>query len=234
MLRFGSLSVKARLYILNGWTTTKRDRGDDTEFVSKWKRVDDFHFEAQIHALRQEFFDIKTADDALKFFERFGPYRINATIPGQVGAAEDISLTRIRRLQDVYSSQLLSDPKEWRTQLLFGYESKEVTARTFAFFEMNMLRSPSFTLEMGYVKDAQGRQEPAPFLNLISKDVADALWASVYLEKMMGLSGRICEHCKKAYIVPNRHGGKYCTPECGQNFRTMKSRNAKKDRLKNG
>src|SRR5271170_5178336 len=103
MLRFGSLPVKARLYILNGWTTTREDRGDDAEFLSKWKRIDKFHFEAQIHPVRQQFFDIKTADDALRFFEKFGPYRTGATVPGEVGAAEVISLTRIHKLQGMYS-----------------------------------------------------------------------------------------------------------------------------------
>ena len=71
---------------------------------------------------------------------------------------------------------------------------------------------------------------PSPFLQQVAIDVESAIYNSIYIEKMAGLRGGICERCDKVFLAKTDKPKRFCGERCAASKRQADWRTALKEK----
>jgi hypothetical protein len=142
--------------------------------------------------LREHFFEVRNAEDALKFFQEYGPFQLAKQWDG---TAKPIKLSQAIGRRDFYLDALINSPRTFRDD--------EVGA---AIDDLYLWQNLPLELPFRQPMHAVVR----------CKDVEDALRASVFLDRLRAMPWRRCmrEDCGKPFELPRRRAKIYCSPEC--------------------
>jgi hypothetical protein len=147
--------------------------------------------------LRERFFAIRNAKDALQFFELYGPYQLTKQ---RDTTAEPIKLSQVLKRRDYYLDALLHRSIDNIHRKYSGDELWEGLDNIFLW--------QNLPIELVF------RQ---PLTALVRcKDVEDALRATVFLDRLRALPWQRCvrEDCGKPFPVKGQRAKLYCSPEC--------------------
>ncbi len=148
-------------------------------------------------ALREQFFAIQNANDALQFFERYGPYQLTKQWDT---TAQPVKLSQVLRRRDYYLDALLHRSIDNIGRKYSGDELREGLDNIYLWQNLPMelvFRQPMTAL-------------------VRCKDVEDALRATVFLDRLRALPWQRCirEDCGKPFAVKGQRAKLYCSPEC--------------------
>jgi hypothetical protein len=147
--------------------------------------------------LRDHFFAIKDAKDALQFFQEYGPYQLAKQWDP---TAPPISLSQILRRRDYYLDALLHRSIENMHRTYSGDELREGLDNIFMW--------QNLPLELVFRQPLQAIVR--------CKDVEDSLRATVFLDRLRALPWQRCirTDCGKPFEVKGQRAKLYCSPEC--------------------
>ena len=166
-------------------------RGDGGVSVKKEMRV------KEAFPMRERFFAIQTAQDALAFFQEYGPFQVDKYLGTQV---KPVTLAQTLRRRNFYLHALTERSIDNLARTYSGDELREGMENWY-------LWSP-LPMELVF------RQPMAALVR--SKDVEDALRATVFLDRLRGLPWQRCirEDCGRPFEVKGARARLYCSPEC--------------------
>jgi hypothetical protein len=158
--------------------------------------------EADAQQVRERFFRAKTPEQALTFFQDFGPYHVNEFWGKQAGQISFSKLTAQRRFYE----DALVDKKYWNKPL------KDKDAEPAWMFLRQNLK-----LEL--------RLQP-PILVAPCKDVAECLRSTVFLDHLSGETWLRCANpeCKEPPFKCTKSTKKYHSEACAALYRKWKQR----------
>lgn len=169
----------------------KIEEPDGTRYQGSPSRVKD------AFDLRQSFFEIRTAEDAIAFFQEFGPYQLKNHL-GNV-------------TQSVKLSQILSRAEFFRNALF--QRSTEKIGGHFSGSSLqegleNIYLWQNLPIELAF------RQPMSAVVRC--KDVEDALRATVFLDRLRGMPWKQCARvdCGKPFEVKGKRVKLYCSDRC--------------------
>jgi hypothetical protein len=147
--------------------------------------------------IRNTLFSIKKTEQALAFFQEYGPWQVKQRLGAEAGT---IRLSGLLRERDFYRDALVTR-EIVGDQLAVGDEAISRALEDFYLWQ-------PLPMEMVF-------QHP-PAVLVRCKDIQDALRASVFLDRMEGFPWRRCgrEDCGKVFRIESKHAKRYCTPEC--------------------
>jgi hypothetical protein len=203
--------VKAVLTIADGWTVTLH--GERFKFSFTRRVIPDpehagrtsaqsLHFDP--YPMRERFLAITKLEEAMGFFKKYGPLDVSdprpmvEMAPGAAGVASDVSFESLIELQRLYAKALLS-PKQKFTEL------REV-------LRLNLFRSPNFSIHLL-------RQ---PVIVAESAYVSQAIYTTLYLDRLAGLKSVRCPECHRTVRQENQHFQRFCSAQCGRRARKKK------------
>lgn len=148
-------------------------------------------------ALREQFFAIKSAEDALRFFQEFGPYQLPQLWDA---TAQPIKLSQVLSRRDYYLDGLLHRSIENIARKYSGDEVGEGLDNIFLWQNLPMelvFRQPMSAL-------------------VRCKDIEESLRATVFLDRLWGMPWKQCkrEDCGKPFEVKTAREKLYCSTEC--------------------
>ena len=160
-------------------------------------------------ALRDNFFAIQSAEDALRFFQEYGPYQLAKHLDMET---QPVKLSQVLRRRDFYTHALFERSIKNMARNYKGEEVREA-------FE-NMYLWGNLPMELVF------RQPMGAIVRC--KDVEDALRATVFLDKLRGLPWKRCarKDCGKPFEVKGKRERLYCSPECAH-LQSVRNYNAK-------
>jgi hypothetical protein len=222
ILRIGGLPVKARLVTTKNWEIVQRKEGKHIWFSAKRSAKDEL-FEVQQTFVRDEFFSVKTPDEAAAFFRKFGPFQREegASYRSSTESAIKVQFAALLKYQEWWTEFIKTPSPECFTEWLGMHE----------FMVFQIAPKPNFTAEMGHVRKGSTKY-PSPYLRQYSYDVATAIHNSIYIEKMAGLRGAICERCEKVFLSNSDRPRRFCTRKCADSARQSAWRKDKRLRAK--
>jgi hypothetical protein len=173
-----------------------------------------------VFEIRDALFSIRKTEEALAFFQAYGPWQLKQLLGTET---EIIRLSSLLNQRDFYRDALLTG-RNMSGQTAHGDEAMR------KLFEGIYLWQP-LPMEMVF------KQPPAVVVRC--KDIQDGLRASVFLDKVEGFSWRRCarKDCGKVYRLETKHAKLYCTPECAhlqasRDYNNRKRKTALKVRAK--
>jgi len=177
-------------------------------------RVGTMHHD--VFLVRDSFFAIRgDAANALKFFETFGPWRVEKKF---ANSAEPVSLSAVVAQVAFYEEALLADSTD---DVYRRYNFAQMAD----FLKDFTLRQP-LEMELLFTQPLSGR--------IVCKDVEHAVLVSVFLERLDGLPLRRCarEGCEAVFKLTSKHDKRYCTVACAhlQSVRDYNDRKKKAQR----
>jgi hypothetical protein len=148
-------------------------------------------------AMRERFFAIRDKEDALRFFQEYGPLQL-AKAWDVVAPPVKLSVVLDRR--DFYLEALLNRSVD---NFRRKYEGDELTEGM-----ENIYLWQNLPMELVFHQPLQALVR--------CKDVEDALRATVFLSRLRSLPWQRClrDDCGKPFEVASRRPKLYCTPEC--------------------
>lgn len=128
---------------------------------------------AEAFKLRDEFFAIKTPDDALSFFQSYGPYQVGKPLDL---VSKPIRFSQILQRRDFYSHALFERSIDNIRKNYSGDDFAEGLANTYLW--------QNLSIELLFLQP----------MNAIvrCKDVEDALRATVFLDRLRGMPWKRC------------------------------------------
>jgi hypothetical protein len=146
---------------------------------------------------------LDTWEEAYEFFSDCGPLRredkeLEKREPSQKEITT-VDLATLRQHQRLLKN-FMEDEKWYLNE---PGATPEHLSRAFRSAALRGYKSPSFTLKMGYVTTKKDGREPSPFLDYEGEDVYRAVYASIYIDKMRGLRGAVCqrEGCGNTFLT---------------------------------
>lgn len=209
--------MRAVLTVPDGWSVTHENGRFKFSFARKVvvdrkdpgkKRASTLHFDP--YQMRARFLAITTPEEAKSFFRRYGPLEVHdphpmvEMAPGAAGVAPDVTFERIEELQALYK-KALENPKHKFTEL------RDI-------FDLNLFRSPSFAIYLTRV----------PVIVAESAYVSQALYSTLYIDRLAGLKSVRCPECHKTVRQRSQHFQRFCSETCGRKARKRRflSKNA--------
>jgi hypothetical protein len=147
--------------------------------------------------LREEFFSIKTPDDALRFYQRYGPHQIQKHLDL---VARPVKFSDVLRTRDFYIHALFERSIDNLRQNYVGDSLEDGL--------QNIYLWQNLSIELVF------RQPMSAIVRC--KDVEDALRATVFLDRLRGMPWKRCarEDCGKPFEVSSKRMKLYCSTEC--------------------
>jgi hypothetical protein len=218
ILKIAGLPVKARLETTKNWQIAQRQEGRHVWFSAKRRSRGEI-WEIQQTFVREQFFSIETPDHAEEFFRSFGPFqrKENASDRTHIETANDVQFSALMKYKEWWTKFIETPSPECFTEWS-GWGQ---------FFAVQCLPSPSFTVEMGHVRKGATKY-PSPYLRQYSYDVRAAVHSSIYIDKMAGLRGAICESCPKVFLSNTDKPRRFCSKKCADRARQKDWRNRNK------
>ena len=228
-LKVRGLPVKARLRFRDSWEVTVTEDGPSATLTVFRSKKGGF-FTRDIWAIRGKFFELDSAEDARALFRELGPLHGDKDLQefsSDESEKVDIKLSTVHQYQNWFYQFMREESPGWCSGKSFDMQTNdgaEGFVRELALHK----ELPQFTLLMGHVV-IKGKKEPSPFLNLEAVDVFSAVYASIYIDKMRGLSGKVCEResCTKTFINSDPRK-RFCGDSCSAYVRVTENRANKK------
>jgi hypothetical protein len=153
--------------------------------------------------VRARFFEIETPNDALTFFQDFGPYSTDLI---------RMEFSGVKQQQAFYRDALLNRPIR-HEEKPFNPDDEE------SFYDYYLWGN--LPVELIF-------QQPMKAI-AICKDVEAALRATVFLDRLRGLPWRACARpdCGRPFELPPRRLKLYCSAECAH-LQSVRSYNSRK------
>lgn len=228
ILSISGLPVMARLRRTDSWEVTMRKVGKDLIFSANRSTPGELE-EITQSVVRDHFMAVDSPDSALAFFKQHGPFQRQegATDLSPTERALDVSFATLERHKDLWRS-FISDP----VPECFQSPATQVTGMDL-FAQVDRLlyvtrRSPEFTVELGHVRISGDDKAPSPFLRQVANCVEDAIFNSIYIDKMAGLRGTVCERCGVAFLSDSDKPKRFCTPICANAARQKRLRDSRR------
>jgi hypothetical protein len=209
-----TLPVAAVLTVREQWRPSV-SRSDDPVFsFTRSRDAGDARHSADAFDVRRDFLSIRSPEDALYFFARYGPFQFkpnntSATKESLAVRAEPIAWSWLMQTQQDFAECLLAEgipvKKAWLYEFVFARPlSLDVPFRAVS-------PQPSKRQDPPRLTDSLEDAAIAP-----CADVVDALRASVFLSRMRGFQWSRCARrgCEQLFEQTTRRRKLYCTPEC--------------------
>lgn len=161
-------------------------------------------------AVREALFGVRSIQDALIFFEAYGPWQIDTHLG--MGAAT-LRFSSLIQTRDFFQAALLSRE--------IGSPPKGSTAEQMRDSIQNFYLWQPLRMELHF------RQPPGAIVRC--KDVEEATRASIFLDRMDGLPWRLCarKDCGKVFKPKSKRVQLYCDPDCAH-LQSVRSYNERK------
>jgi hypothetical protein len=165
-------------------------------------------------AMREQFFAIAGGEDALGFFQEYGPLNVQARLDNKAPA---VKLSAVMERKNFYLDALLSRSLDNLNRTYSGDDLREGM--------QNLYLWQNLPMELAF------RQPMQSFVRC--KDVEDALRATVFLDRLRALPWQRCarEDCGKPFAVTSKRPKLYCTPECAH-LQSVRSYNKRQQKAK--
>ncbi len=213
-IKVAGIPVRARLVTSSSWKTTMQDRDEQTAFHTERREKGEL-LASSAWIVRDEFLNITIPQQALSFFQRYGPLIRASEVGVRLALQEHCEIT----MREVGRHQ------EWLIDFIEAKSPDWLEARDLSLaMAFNLYKSPTFTLEMGFAP-VRGKKMPSPFLASDSFDAWQAVYAATYIDKMRGLRGAVCQRdgCTKTFIAGDPRK-RFCSDSCGANVRVTAAR----------
>jgi hypothetical protein len=194
-----TLGLEPFLELWGNWEVTKSD-GEDPLFSlknhhaqSETTRNSPRAFEAM-----KGFFSIKTPNDALEFFKKYGPLQLESGLGGKKNRGVAVP---------VRFSTVIARRDSWLNASRRGRNARQYQAKDMQAFvdDVNLM----LPLHAELLFDN-------PVLAVRCLDVEEALKAAVHIDRLNGLAWGLCawKKCGKAFSIGSHPEKKFCSPEC--------------------
>ncbi|MHB1959415.1 MAG: hypothetical protein ACYCO5_10330 [Acidobacteriaceae bacterium] len=217
MTRFHSekytLPVVAMLAVREQWQVSM-SRSDDPvfSFVRKRKSLDRRRSEDAFN-VRRDFLSIRSPEDALRFFERYGPFQFlprsqAATKTSESVRADSWKWSKLQQARQNFEQALLAEgipvEKAWLYEFMF-------TRPLILELPFRAVTSLPTKRADSHIADGIEDAAIAP-----CEDVVDALRASIFISRMGGFQWSRCARkgCEQLFEQTTRRRKLYCSPEC--------------------
>jgi hypothetical protein len=197
-----TLRLEPFIELWGNWGVTKSD-GEDPLFIFKNQYVQTettpYRPRSRKDAFEamEGFFAIKSQDDALAFFEKFGPLQLESGPRGKIrGVAVPVRY-----------STVIARRNSWLNASRRGVEARQYQAKDVQdFFDDVNLMLP---LHAEVLFDN-------PVLAVRCLDVEEALKASIHIDRLNGLGWGLCawKECGKPFQIGSHPEKKFCSPKC--------------------
>jgi len=225
-----TLSIVAPLRVREEWRVSMNQARDPEFSFAREKEVAfrAFTFRTEdAFDVRADFLSIRSPEDALRFFGRYGPFqyksdKTSGTKRDAAALPEHVKWSRIQQAQRDFEEALLADgipiSKAWLYQLVFGQPlTLELPFRAV---------TPELSKHPRWKDDAAIAH---------CDDVIDALRASIFLSRMRGFKWKRCARngCNQLFAQDTKHQKIYCAPECAHlqavnNYNARQKKRARK------
>jgi hypothetical protein len=169
--------------------------------------------------VREAFFAIREAAQALAFFQTFGPWQVGVPMATE---ARPIRFSAIVRRQKFFQDALLN-------RKIWSVRNPTTDSETRTAFE-------DFYLWHNLPTEMVFRDPPVILCRC--KDIMDSIRATVFLDKLDGLPSRRCarEDCGKVFKLRSKRSKIYCSEKCAhlQSVRSYNSRQVTKAKSRKG
>jgi hypothetical protein len=215
-----TLPIAASLEVREEWQVSIT-KAKDPEFVFTRSRQRAYRAEDSFEA-RKAFLAVKTIDEALRFFEYYGPLQYKK--PREGGSKKDRSLEP----ETVRWSQFLSVQADFHLALMAeGIPSERAALYRFVFGQPLIVEvgfravQPDTNLRGARTDEIDDAAITPCF------DVIDALRATIFLSRRQGFRWRRCARpdCANLFEHTTKHQRLYCSPECAH-LQAVRSYNA--------
>jgi hypothetical protein len=206
-----TLPIVASLRVQEEWQVSMSQTSDPEFSFARRNRV--VYRTEDAFDVRPDFFALRFPEDALRFFERYGPFRFSrdtasGTKRTKVMKAETVKWSAIQQWQKDFEEALLAETipaeKRWLAEFVFGWP---VTLH-WAFRSV----TPEQGRSSGWAR-ADGIDDAA-----IAEcdDVVDALRVSIFLSRKSAFRWSRCARkgCNELFEQTTRRQKLYCSPEC--------------------
>ncbi len=228
--KIGGLPVRASLYSVDAWTVRTLKRNGEPVF-SISRAVLPSRIKTNAWTVRDQFMSVDDPKGAAMLLSRFGPLtRANPKLHS-FPATETAKLSWADFLRS--KSFMLQFMLE-KTPECFSVDKVDLMTKGGwdTLLRKASYQSPNFTLQMGHVPSGSG-PEPAPYLDLTALDIFSAVYGSIYIDKMRGLAGRVCERedCSNTFLSTDPRK-RFCDgpADCEATVRMRKKRAAERQR----
>ncbi len=230
-LKVSGLPVRARLYVLGTWDFRAARKGKDINFTIERASVGDTSLAINAWTVRERFLSIATWQDALRFVKKHGPFSRADEECGRPSEKETCTFNfeSVQKYQESFRHFIEQESPKWLDSTHFDIHTDEGATGFIRTLTLGGYRSPQFTLEMGHVA-IKGRKVPSPFLDLKAQDVWTAVYGSIYIDKMRGLRGIVCqrEGCGETFLAGDPRK-RFCSDTCSAYVRVTGKRTAAKE-----
>lgn len=162
---------------------------------------------------REFLFNVRNPEDALRFFQSFGPWQVNQAFGTE---ASTIRFSGLVKRREFYEDALLKR-EIWSVRNTSTAEGMDGIRTVFEDYYLWQ----NLPLEMVF------RQPPVVIAKC--KDLEDAIRATVFLDRLDGFPWRRCarEDCGKVFRLGSKHAKLYCSTECAH-LQSVRSYNNRK------
>lgn len=208
-----TLPVVALLAVREQWQVSMSKSDDPVfSFVRKRKSLASRHSE-DAFSVRRDFLAIRSPEDALHFFERYGPFQflprsLSTTKATESVRAESWKWSKLQQARQNFEEALLAEgipvEKAWLYDFMFTRPLIiELPFRA-------VIPLPSKNADSHTTKNMDDAAI-AP-----CEDVVDALRASIFISRMGGFQWSRCARkgCEQLFEQTTRRRKLYCSPEC--------------------
>ncbi len=173
--------------------------------------------------VRDDFLALKSAQEALAFFGKYGPFTFakvwnNRYGPNsldlyeeEMGAPPEWALAKLPETQAYFREMLLNPPPSWLPR----------DRKKMGISEYN--RDYYWFLALGPLPLKQPQPGRPPYDTMTACCVWEALVTAQFLDVYTQERYRECEHCKKPFLVEPEHK-RFCDSVCGSKARVARSR----------
>lgn len=212
-----TLPFVALLTVRGPWQVSVSRAARDPEFAFRQKTPTEYRVDYDAFAVATEFLDLKSSEDALRFFQKYGPFQF-AQNGAEKRRAQSVRWSLVQRAKSEFNEALTSD---------------SIPAELHAFIFQQPLR---VELRFRPVTPEVLQRDPAWIGDAAiadCDDVVSALRASVFLKRMKGFRWKRCARkgCNQLFVLDTRRDKIYCSPECGH-LQAVNMYNARKKKRK--
>ncbi len=227
-----TLPVAAVLTVREQWRVSM-SKSDDPVFSFVRNRKDvDRRRTVDAFDVRADFLSIRAPGDALRFFERYGPFQFiprsqSATKASEAVRAESWKWSKLQQAQQNFEEALLADGIPLGKAWLYDFMFSQPLALELPFRAVVPLPSKDANR---HVTDGLDDAAIAP-----CADVVDALRASVFISRMGGFQWSRCARkgCGQLFEQTTRRRKLYCSPECAH-LQAVNDYNARQKKTQKG
>jgi len=227
-----TLPIAATLRVQKIWRVSM-NQDSDPEFSFVRENQVSIHTHDAFE-VRSEFFSLQTPDQALRFFERYGPFQISPASPTGTKADDDarvdsIKWSAIQQAQEHLAEALQADgipiERRWVYEFVFGQSI-----------------ALEWSFRSAWPEESRGTNEWAVASGIddaafaVCHDVVDALRVSIFLSRKSGFRWSRCARkaCNALFEQTTQRNKLYCSPGCAH-LQAANDYNArKKSKSRNG